>query len=508
MQQLRHTRQHWWWLLGVLLMLLYWLLPIEGTLLVSSVPLDVNPQWPQILLDPTTPRPGDEVTVTVVDNTPWTHVRLTVDHRPATFTAAQALPGGTTWQWAWRFTMPAPTAITPETRIEFYRDCATGCRLRGRRLLESLIAAQQSLPRPSGLPTKLCLNFPDPARDWHGRSGWVVDLTYTQLADATLDQYWSIDALAQRVALATAQGLRVLVRVDYAKDQSLPPTADALALTDYLSYLRRLARDERLRTVYGYIIGSGYNTAAANAQAEANPVTPTWYARLLNGAGESVQHTDNVIETIRSENPQVRILVGPVRPWYSDQSGVVRNAIDAPWLNYMNTLVAAVDAGSQAKAAAGIPLAAPDGFAVNAAGNPTAPELGNQDGASEPFQALPRPAWNGAQAGFRLYQDWLAIINRYPTTQGLPIYISATNTFASDATPDAPSTAALTPAQNYPPGWLTNALAVINQEPQVQALCWFLDHVPGDNTWDAFSLSQQPGRLIYAAEEFDALLRE
>ena len=50
------------------------------------------------------------------------------------------------------------------------------------------------------------------------------------------------------------------------------------------------------------------------------------------------------------------------------------------------------------------------------------------------------------------------------------------------------------------------ALQAINQEPQIQALCWFLDAMPGDNTWDAFSLTQRPGRLVYAAEEFDALL--
>lgn len=507
----RHLR-HWWWLLVVLFLLLYWQLPIQGTLLISSLPLDVNPQWPQIGLEPTTPQPGAEVTVTVVDNTPWTHVRLTVNGTPATFQNVQVLPGGATWQWSWRFTMPVtlpPTANLSNnggTLLEFYRDCATGCRLRGRRLLEPLLAAQQSLPKASGPPTKLCVNFPDPARDWHGRSGWVVDLTYAELADDERDRYWSIDTLAQRVTQAAAKGLRILVRVDYAKTQSLPSTNDALALNRYLAYLRRLARDERLQPVYGYIIGSGYNTAAANAQAPSTPVTPQWYARLFNGAGEAVQHSDNVIATMRAENPQVRILVGPVRPWQRDQNGTQVYRSDVPWLNYMNTLVAALDAGAQAKATAGIPLAAPDGFAVNASGNPLAPELGEHTPASEPTLDLARRAWNGAQAGFRVYQDWLAIVNHYPTTQGLPLYITAANTLASAEAASLENPQDALPAQNYPTGWLTNALQAINQEPQIQALCWFLDAMPGDNTWDAFSLTQRPGRLVYAAEEFDALL--
>lgn len=512
--RLLRSLHHWWWLALLLLLLLYWQLPIQGTVILSPMALDVNPQWPQIILDPLTPQPGDEVTVTVVDNTPWTHVRLMVNDIPAIFDTAQTLPGSVSWQWSWHFIMPHAADTTSSASatgntgaiLKFYRDCATGCRLRGQRLLQPLIEAQQGLPKPSGPPTKLCVDFPDPQRDWRGRSGWVVDLTYAQLAGDGVDRYWSVDELVQRVGQMADNGLRLLVRVDYAKAQSLPPTDDALALTTYLTYLRRLARDDRLRPVYGYIIGSGYNTAAANAQAAAKPVTPVWYARLFNGAGEAVDHTDNVVETVRAENPQVRLLVGPVRPWQSDQDGTQPYRINAPWLNYMNTLVAALDVGAQAKAAAGIPLAAPDGFAVNAAGNPLAPELGDRDPVDEPLVDLPRAEWHGAQAGFRVYRDWLAIVNSYPTTQGLPLYITATNTYATGAQPDTADPNTLLPAQNYPKGWLTNALTTINQEPQVHALCWFLDLIPGDNTWNAFSLARQPGRLVDAAAEFEDLL--
>jgi hypothetical protein len=164
----------------------------------------------------------------------------------------------------------------------------------------------------------------------------------------------------------------------------------------------------------------------------------------------------------------------------------------------MNLLVAALDQSAQAKAAAGIPLVAPDGFALQAPGRPDAPELAEQERAQEPRLDLQRDEWAGAQAGFRVYQDWLAIINAYATTRGLPVYITSTNTFAHDR--------GIPPAQNYPQGWLTTALEVVNQEPQVQALCWFLDYFPHDTQWEWFSLTRQPGRLIDAAEEFDLLL--
>jgi hypothetical protein len=346
------------------------------------------------------------------------------------------------------------------------------------------------------VPTKLGVVFADPARDWQGRSGWDVELTYARMAEQT---FWGIDDLALRVRQASEQGLRVLVRVDYDQGQSLPPAGDHLALTEYLDYLRRLARDERLRGVYGYFLGSGFNGLDSNSAALERPVTPQWYARIFNGYGEPPGHDDNAVQVMRAENPQVRVLVGPVRPWNMDQDAPPYE-IDAPWLNYMNALVAAIDEGASLKSAAGIPLTAPDGFALHVPGHPDAPELGVADRADEPRRDLQRRTWDGAQAGFRVYRDWLGLINAYQTTRGLPAYITSSNTFAPGE--DTP------PAQNYPQGWLTAALDQVETEPQIEALCWFLDaDRSGDARWDWFSLAQGSGRMAYAAEEFDLLLR-
>ena len=102
--------------------------------------------------------------------------------------------------------------------------------------------------------------------------------------------------------------------------------------------------------------------------------------------------------------------------------------------------------------------------------------------------------------GFRIYQDWLNIINQYPATRGTPVYINATNTFESNTN--------ATPADNYPQGWLTNALTVIQNEPQIYALCWFMDGFAHDDQWAMFSLTTPRGLLIDAAEEFDTLLQQ
>ena len=339
--------------------------------------------------------------------------------------------------------------------------------------------------------------FADPDRDWHGRSGWDVELTYARLGEV---EFWGIDDLAWRVRQASDKGLRVLVRVDYDQGQSIPPAGEHLALSAYLAYLQRLARDARLKDVYGFVLGSGYDSLDSNTQLPDRPVTPEWYARMLNGYGEPPEHTDNAIQVIRLENPHVRVLVGPVRPWSADQDGTHRYRIDVPWLNYMNTLVASLDASAQSKSAAGISMAVPDGFALHVPGWVDAPNLDEQERAQEPRQDLYRAEWGKAQAGFRVYRDWLAVINAYATTRGLPVYITSTNTSTRQDVP---------PAQNYPSGWLAAAFIEIRDQPQVQALCWFVDRDrSGSNAWDWFSLATRPGQMTYAAEEFDRLLAE
>lgn len=474
------------WILAIAgVLLLVGLLPIEGWVVLT--PREAALPWPQIAFDPPVPKAGDVVRVTVTDGTPWAFVQLTVQNQPADVLGSDRR-NGRLWTWSWLFTAPA----TESYDVVFYRDCHLGCVERGRVTLGGVPPTEPVV----GLPTKLGVVFPSLDRDWHGRAGWVVEITYVHQAEAT---YWGVDDLAMRVAAHRAAGLRVLVRVDYDQQQSLPPAGDYIALSEYLEYVRRLARDARLKEVYGLIIGADYNATEANALAPERPVTPEWYARLFSGYGEPPTHSDNVVQTVRAVNPNLRVLVGPLRPWVPDSDGARHAEVNAPWLNYMNTLVALLDETAQAKSAENIPLAVPDGFDVQAPGRPDTEEMMGRDRASEPWLDLQRAAWDGARVGFRVYQDWLTIINAYSTTRGLPVYIISTNSFDREA--------GVPPAQNYPRGWLTAASEVVAAEPQIVALCWFMDEFPHGDEWDYFSLTKRLGRMVDAAEEFDRLLR-
>ncbi len=496
--------RHWRWLLAGLLALGlvgYWLLPIRGSILIVPDSWRENTLWPKISLEPADARPGQRATLALSDTSPWINVKLTVAGSEADFIRYDTNATAGYWTWYWSFVMPAQAGYT----VVFYHDCETGCVERTRLTLGALPPGEINPPGeitppgeinpPARLPTKLGVVFADPLRNWHNRSGWDVELTYAQQAQT---EYWKVDDLAQRVQAATAKGLRVLVRVDYDKGQSLPPTGDYLALDRYLQYIRRLAREARLKSVYGYIIGSGYNATGSNTLAPDKPVTPAWYARLFNGYDTAPSHQDNVVSVVRQENAAVRVLVGPVRPWVSDQNGDRPYAVDMPWLNYYNALAAALDAAVTTREAAGIPHSAPDGFAVQAPAWLDAPELGAALPASEPSLDLHRAAWNNARLGFGVYRDWQDIVNAYPTLRGQPLYITSANTYLPGADTN--------PAQNYPRGWLTAALAQANADPQVQALCWYLDVAPLDKQWEFFSLSEPRGLLLEAADEFDQLL--
>ncbi len=460
-----------------------WALPFQAQVLVTTGTVAQALPFPQARLEPR----AQTTDLFLTDNAAWSNVGLTLNGKFYPALDWQAPANGIV-TWRWEFT---PSALNGD--IVFYHSCQTGCVERTRL---GVGKANETAVPDAWNPTKLGVVSANPKRDWHERSGWDVEMTYATLAE---DKESGIDELARHVYLADAQNLRVLVRVDYAPEQTLPPANDNVALNEYLVYLRRLARDARLRSVYGFIIGSGFNDPASFSAVPNAPLTPQWYARVFNGYDEAATRADNAVQVIRQENPRTRVLVGPVRPFKMQQDGANKYAVDAPWLNYMNTLVARLDESARAKAQAGFALTAPDGFAVNAFGRPNAIELQGRAPAGEPRYDLKRAAWNGAQAGFRVYRDWLDIINAYPTTRGLPVFITAANTFAPDE--------GVVPAQNYSRGWLTSAYQVINAEPQVQALIWFLDaDNSADGRWDAYSLSKGIGRVYDAAQEFDELL--
>ncbi len=471
-------------LLASLVLVSYWFLPISGKILiVANDEQKAVGAWPQVKLEPMAARPGEQITLTLSDMTAWSQVKLLIANHEAQLLSTEVANNVNIWKW--RFT----ALSDPGYNAVFYHDCQIGC-VEISRFRLGAPDTSTTVPKAPLLPTKLGVVFADPTRDWHGKAGWDVELTYSQLMK---DQDFSIDPLAEHVAENSKLGLRVLVRIDYDRGQALPPAGDEVALTRYLEYCGRLARDARFKNVYGYFVGSSFNRTGSNSLVPDHKTTPEWYARVFDGYGLPVTRTDNVVQTIHSVNQDVRVLVGPVTPWTSEQDGSLTNTLNAPWLNYMNTLVAHLNETTITKQSAGFALTAPDGFALQAPGRPEAVSPASL----EPTIDVHNPQWGEAEFGFRIYRDWLTIINRYDTTRGLPVYITATNTY----TPDTQ----IEPTQSYSAGWLTMALNEVDQQPQIQALCWYVDS-PYDK-WANYSLKAQLGQLKAAASEFDQLLQ-
>lgn len=485
MEFLKKTRSLWIGLIAIALLGL--LMPRMGDVTYTSKKQNEAMTWPQFTVTKTD---GDEPTWRVIakDVVPWTHVLL----ENGTDQIVPLEHGGQdrTGAWVWEWILPEGSA---PFHLQFFHSCEKGCQTWGDAWVS---AADPFTITEKTTPTKLGVVLADPERNWHGKQGWSVEIAY---ADSLEEDYWSVDDLALRVRQLDANGVRVLLRVEFAQGQTLPAPSDYAGLETYLAYIEQLARDVRFDGVYGFIIGSNINAAWANTLAtDGNVITPEWYARVFNGYGEGVERTDNVIESVRMVDPTLRLFVAPVSPWRDDQSGAVTNEIDVPWLNYMNSMVSYLDAAAEANRVVGVSDSAPDGFAVQAFGRVQASQVAF-DRAAEPYISLPRTEWNGAQSGFRVYEDWMAIINRYEHTKGKPIVINATNTLDI-------SNEESRPIDNYPKGWLTNALDVVNGEPQIIAMCWFIDTFTHDERWNDYSLGAQKGLLRDGALEFEELL--
>ena len=175
-----------------LLMGVYALLPIRGQVIVLTYDSGPSLVWPEMRLEPSSSgTQGSSLGVT--DNYPWAHVLLTLDGKSAALRDYAENVGGT---WTWHWSLPANATGV----VVFYHDCQTGCVERGRFVLGTTRTAPAKLASPArALPTKLGVVFAGTGRDWHGRSGWDVELTYVRLGDRP---YWGADDLAERVQAA------------------------------------------------------------------------------------------------------------------------------------------------------------------------------------------------------------------------------------------------------------------------------------------------------------------
>jgi hypothetical protein len=190
-QGLLNLLYHWWWLLLFVLILGgYWLLPIAGQVMIYPGVQVTSTLWPQITVSPAAPKPGDLVSVSVTDQVAWPYTLLTIAGQTVHLDHWQKQPGLPAWTWVWTFTLAEKGGSATRTEALFYTNCHTGCRERGKlHLNDATTSEPDETVLLHGKPTKLCVVFADPARNWHNRSGWTIDLTYARLADNQEDPY-------------------------------------------------------------------------------------------------------------------------------------------------------------------------------------------------------------------------------------------------------------------------------------------------------------------------------
>jgi hypothetical protein len=295
--------------------------------------------------------------------------------------------------------------------------------------------------------------------------GWDVELLYATGIDQVNDPNGRAK-VGGRAARARSLGLLVLVRVDHAPRQALPPTGSEAARTAYVLFLQSICQDAVYRdNVFGYIIGNEPNLRVENEQlnwAAGQRLTPEWYARIFIGFGLDPGDTGNAHSSIKTFQPNAWVLVGGAAPWSGESSSDAadRWVRDKPWLNYFHAMCRRIASVGQTIGRW------PDAFAIHAYGRTGLP---GSDGFSRDEPHLDVPfGTNGAQGGFRVYRDWAAIIDATGFDPAVPIFVTETNTLTV-----APS------SQSYPSGWYTEALRELRAAgPRYHALCWFVDNDP------------------------------
>jgi hypothetical protein len=299
--------------------------------------------------------------------------------------------------------------------------------------------------------------------------------------------------VAESVRVSHQAGRNVIVRVDYAEGQNLPPSESSLS--SYVSTLTTICQNADFRNhAWGYIIGNEPNASFENSGL--TPMTPSWYARVFCGFGTSSNRTDNALQTIRGHQPSARVLIGAVGPWNTDANGSPAFTLDCPWLNYFNEMCQHI---GEAMVFRG--LGAVDGCAIHTYGRVGTSGTLN-GGKNEPHNHVqaPPPSPPSAWFGFTTYKNRLDVIDSHDLggIAGSPIWITETNTRT-----DAPS------KDSYPSGWYIEALKQIYDSnaswERIMSVCWFVDRDYGDH-WPDEALTDPIEKCEDADDDFNQAL--
>jgi hypothetical protein len=275
-----------------------------------------------------------------------------------------------------------------------------------------------------------------------GPTAWAVELAYTS------DQRFE-SVVAEEILAKQARGFKVILRVDYARKQPIPPPGDPEALRAYAATFVRLHQLTRGQ-VRWFVVGNEGNVDAAGDNPSRvteclggrDSCAPEWYVQVYRAVRESLRAYTNAYLIVGAPSPG-----GP--------NDVMRWTDGVDYLRAILSLLHPLEI---------------DGVALHAYGGP----------ADAPDHGL-------SQFSAQLGQQLRAI--EESGLQGTPVFVTEINQES------APSS-----------GFVSGAHEWIDQhnrrsEADVVAACWFVYHDAADE-WRRYALEGRPeilGTLVELA---------
>src|SRR5438105_4556765 len=301
----------------------------------------------------------------------------------------------------------------------------------------------------------------DASRELQGRNAMSVELLYAADGDAGIAQ------VADRIGELHTRGVRVLLRVDLERSQTVPVEGDFVGKYNFAHFFEKLAGDPVISQVAGIIVGNEPNLKAENAEGGDRGISAAWYMKVHSGANAAADDDADVYTQLRSNGYKGDVLIAAVAPWSADTDGTLASypmppgATDTmPWLRYTATLYALAYTTSR------LPYTDVKG-AVHTYSNVLACKELGLDPALEPTygDALRNPDWNMCQYGIRVYDEFLQQMNVQAGGDAtvVPHYVTEWNSLVGRVHDGLADPA--WPCDNYPAALLENSVDYLEPNP-------------------------------------------
>lgn len=353
----------------------------------------------------------------------------------------------------------------------------------------------------------------DTARTLTGRRALSVELLYAEDGDA------GIADVADRVRQLLDLQVRVLLRVDVGRGQTVPVEGDYEGKWSYAHLFEELAQHPDIGRVQGFIVGNEPNLSDENRQNGPGGIPADWYMLVHSGAFADPADDADVYTQLRLAGYEGDVLIAAPAPWSDNTDGTLDWYPTPPgatgtmaWLRYCGSLYALAFTASR------MPFQDVKGTLHTYSNVLACRDLG-LDPAAEPVyvDALRNPDWNDCQYGTRVYEEFRQQMDVHAGGAVVPHYVTEWNSLVGRVTDDLADPA--WPCNNYPSGLLTNVVRYLNVQPNLLGFAVFVDQDDGGNCpfWLASAARgylnaaeldpDQQARLQHWDGEMDELLR-